>query len=186
MRKLVVRSVWTFLVFRTRANGFDNVGIGEVGGVRLRRKRVVLRLADIIHVKVTRLADRPLNIGVADAVGISAVGVGACLGAFLDRWQTLAVVDAQQTRAIGRVDKLFVGVVVAVLDIRLFLDGRVGPAVVDSQCDQVDVFARYRSGFDGGVLLLNIRREFGAIVSTVGLEDQLFLLLQGQRRDLPR
>lgn len=186
LRKLVIRSVRAFLVIRTRTNGFDNVGVGEVGTVCLRRKRVVSWLADIVHIKVTRITDRPLNVGVADTVGVSTVGVGACLGAFLDRWQTLAVVDAQQTGAIGRVDELVVGVVVAVLDVRLFLDGRVDPAVVDSQCDQVDVFARHRSGFDGGVLLLNVRGEFGAIVSAVGLEDQLFLLSQAQRRDLPR
>jgi hypothetical protein len=66
------------------------------------------------------------------------------------------------------------------------LDGRVDPAVVDSQCDQVDVFARYSSGFDGGILLLDVGSEFGAIVSTVGLKDQLCLLSPAPGRDLPR
>jgi hypothetical protein len=53
----------------------------------------------------------------------------------------LIVVGAQVARALRVVDELLVGVVVTEVDIGLFLDCRVDPAVVDAQGDYVDVLA---------------------------------------------
>jgi hypothetical protein len=53
----------------------------------------------------------------------------------------LIVLGAQVARALRVVDELLVGVVVTEVDIGLFLDCRVDPAVVDAQGDYVDVLA---------------------------------------------
>lgn len=79
----------------------------------------------------------------------------------------MVVVGAQEAGALRVVDELLVRVVVTEIDVCLFLDCRVDPAVVDTEGNQVDVFTRDRSGLDGGVLVLDVRGEFGAIVPTI-------------------
>ena len=51
------------------------------------------------------------------------------------------------------------------------MDGRVEPAVVDAQRHEVDLLACHRAGVDGAVLLLDVVREFGPIVATVGFGE---------------
>jgi hypothetical protein len=52
----------------------------------------------------------------------------------------LVVVGAQEACALRVVDELLVRVVVTEIDISLFLDCRVDPAVVNTKGNQVDVF----------------------------------------------
>jgi hypothetical protein len=78
---------------------------------------------------------------VANTIRILTVGVASCFRAFLDSRETLVVVGAQVARALRGVDELLVGVVVTEIDVGLFLNCRVDPAVVDAQGDYVDVLA---------------------------------------------
>lgn len=79
----------------------------------------------------------------------------------------MVVVVAKEVCALGVVDELLVRVVVTEVDIGLFLDCGVDPTVVNTKGNQVDSFARDRSRRDTGILFLDVRGEFGAIVSTI-------------------
>lgn len=81
----------------------------------------------------------------------------------------MVVVSAQEASALGGVDELLVRVIVAEFNVGFLLDCRVNPAIVHTEGDEVDVLACNGSGLDGGVLFLDVRGEFGAVVSTVGL-----------------
>lgn len=126
-------------------------------------------MPDIIHIEVTRIADRTFNAAVADIVRVSAVSIRASLVALFDRRETGVLVVAQKVAALGGADELVVRVVVAEVDVGFLLNCGIEPAIVHAEGDQVDVFACSGSGLDGGILLLDVVGEFGAIVSTVRL-----------------
>lgn len=94
--------------------------------------------------------------------------------ALLQSWETLIVVRVQEAVASIRVYDLLVGVVIAEVNVGFLLDCRIDPAVVDAESDNVDVLAGHGSGVDGGVLLLNVRGKFRAVVATVGLTSISF------------
>jgi hypothetical protein len=160
-RELVVRSVGALGVGALGTNGLHDGRFGQVGGVGLRRIRVVAWLADIIDVPVSGFRD-----GALDAVGASAVGVGASAitarggGALLESGEAVVVVGVGVRVVIRLADEGFVGVVVAEIDVRLVLEDRVIPAVIDGEGNEVDLLALYGSTINGIVLGFEVGCKF--------------------------
>lgn len=145
----------------------NNIRVGQIGHVCRRRIWIIGRLPDIIHIPVTRTHNLLIDVFVADVIRVGAVTISACLCAFLNSRETFVLVSVQEAGTLGGINELLVRVVVGEVDIGLFLDCRVEPAVVHAEGDQVDAFACNGSGLDGGVLLLDVRGEFRPIVSAV-------------------
>ena len=68
-------------------------------------------------------------------------------------------------------DEGFVRVGVREVDVGFFLQGRVEPAVVDPQSDQLDLFALDGARGDLGVLGFEVVGELGAVVAAVGFGE---------------
>lgn len=190
-RELTVAGVGEFLVgrvgaFLVGALGADLGGHGgglQVGDVGFRGAGVGARGADVVDVEVGGLGEGALDAVVAGVVGRDAGGVGAGRGgAGLQRRHALLVVGGEVGGALGGADERPVGVGVGVVDVGFVLEDRVEPAVVDAEGDERDGLAGEGAGVDGGVLLLEVVREFRAVVAAVGLgeEAEVAVLVGGE------
>jgi hypothetical protein len=160
-RELGVRSVGALGVGALGTDGLHDGGAGQVGGVGLRRIRVVAWLADIIDVPISGLRDGALDAVSACAVGIGAIAIIArCCGALLESGEAVVVVGVGVRVVIGLANEGLVGVVVAEIDVRLVLEDRVVPAVVDGKGNEVDLLALYGSAINGIVLGLEVGCKF--------------------------
>jgi hypothetical protein len=107
-----------------------------------------------------------LRDGALDAVGACAVGIGAiaiisrCCGSILESGEAVVVVGVGVRVVIGLANEGLVGVVVAEIDVRLVLEDRVVPAVVDGKGNEVDLLALYGSAINGIVLGLEVGCKF--------------------------
>ena len=161
------------------ANGLDDGSLGQVGRVGGWWVRVVGWLADVIDVEVvTGFAAVGSGLGEwvfdsvrADGVRILAVGVGAGCVALGESWGAVVGVGIHQARVLVSGDEGLVGIVKSKVNISFLLEGSVEPAVVDAQSDELDVLAFDAAGGDGGVLLVDVVGEFGAVVAAVGLGE---------------
>lgn len=127
------------MVIDLSADGFLDGCILQVRDVRARRIRIVGRFTNIIHVVVCRVDKWILDVAGADIFRILAVSILARAGARLNCRKAVVVVCLEVGGCVR--DDLPVGVVVAVVNVRLLLDGRVEPPVIDPQRNQVDLLA---------------------------------------------
>ena len=68
---------------------------------------------------------------------------------------------------LGSGDERLVGVAVAEIDVGLFLQDWIKPAVVDTEGYQLDVLSTDGLGRDGGVLGFEVGGKFWAVVSAI-------------------
>lgn len=122
----------------------------------------------VINVKVFRLANRPLDVIVASILSRRALARLASKGGALGERRCAALgVLAHVAVGLGGGNDLVVAVVLGVGDIRLVLQRRIVPAVVDAQCDKVDLLTGI-----GAVLAFEVAGELRAVVSTIaGVSD---------------
>ena len=130
------------------------------------------------------LAEGAFDVVVAGIVGGFAVGVGAGGDAFVESRDAFAVIGIGVGSVLGGCDDGFVGVVVGEVYIGFVLKGWVEPAVVDTECNQVDLLAGYGAFRDGGILRLEVIGKLRAIVSTIGFceDSKIAVLILRERR----
>lgn len=133
--KFLVGGVGAFLVRALRPNRFHHSRRLEVVDVCFRGVGVVARGADVVDVEVGGLAEGAFDAVVADVVGVLAGGVAAGRGAGLQCGETLGVVGVEVASVLGGGNEGFVGIAVAEIDVGLFLELGVKPAVVDPESD---------------------------------------------------
>lgn len=131
-------------------------GVGVVGGG-----------ADVVDVEVAGLGEGAFDAVVAGVDAVDAVGVGACALALGQGRGALGVVGVEVGVVLGLGDEGVVAVVEAEVDVGLFLERGVEPAVVDAESDEVDVLACDALCVDGGVLFFEVVGEFRPVVAAV-------------------
>ena len=94
-----------------------------------------------------------------------------CSGAraLVQRWHASGVVRAEVGIILALGDDLVVGIVQAVVEVGLVADDRIGPPIVDTESNEIDLLALDAAAINGGILLLEIVCKFWAVVASIRL-----------------
>lgn len=158
--ELVVDVIRAFLVGGFGADGFHDRGLFQVGGVGGGGVRVLRGFADVVDVEVVGgfaavgagLGEWVFDLVGAGLVAALTVGVGAAGVALVEGGAAVFVEGVHEVGGLGCRDEWFVGVVQGEVDVFGFLEGGVEPAVVDTEGDELDLFALDTAGRNGRVL----------------------------------
>lgn len=169
--EFLVGCIGALLVGGFGADGLNNICVGQVVGICFWRIGVVGWRPDVVDVEIARLGERPFNAVVAGVDAVDTVGIGACTLTFRKGWGALRVVSVQIAIVLGLGDESFVAIAEAKVDVRLFLELSVEPAIVDAKGDERDVLPGDAVSGNSGVLLFEVVGELRPIMAAIGFGE---------------